>query len=61
MITEADEAATSKQTALENLEAQVNRRETQGIIAMYERAAWGCGASVRETEDVITGKKWRVL
>lgn len=57
-ITEADEAATDKATALSNLRAQVSQGETPAIIDMYERAAWGAGASVAETEEAI--KKGRV-
>jgi hypothetical protein len=52
-ITEADEAATSKATALENLRAQVASDESMGIVDMYERAAWGAGASVAETDAVL--------
>lgn len=52
-ITEADEAADSKERALENLRDQVAKRETVGVIAMYERAAWGAGASVQETEAIL--------
>jgi hypothetical protein len=52
-VTEADEAATDKHTALSNLTAQVSQGETPAIIDMYERAAWGVGASVLETESAI--------
>lgn len=52
-ITEADEAATSKGVALYNLRAQILHGETEGVIAMYERAAWRAGASVAETEQTI--------
>jgi len=52
-VSEADEAATDKSTALRNLESQVIRGETPAIIDMYERAAWGTGATVKETEEVI--------
>lgn len=52
-ITEADEAASDKETALRNLEAQVTQNETPAIIDMYERAAWKAGATVDETEAVI--------
>ena len=54
-VTEADEAATDKARALENLRWQVLRHEAVGIIAMYERAAWGAGASVQETEAILRG------
>lgn len=53
-VSEADEAATSKVRALANLRAQVERSETQGVIAMYERAAWRAGATVAETDVVLT-------
>ena len=57
-VSEADEAASDKQTALENLSAQVRRGETPAIIDMYERAAWGVGATVAETEAAIkAGRK----
>jgi hypothetical protein len=52
-VTEADEAATSKRVALDNLRAQLAKRETMGVVDMYERAAWGAGATVAETEAVI--------
>ncbi len=52
-ITEADEAATDKETALRNLESQVIKGETPAIIDMYERACWNVGATVGETEAVI--------
>jgi hypothetical protein len=52
-ITEADEAATDARTALDNLRAQLATQETQGVIAMYERAALGAGATVAETEAVF--------
>lgn len=54
-MTEADEAATSKQVALDNLRSMIAQKETQGVIAMYERAAWNAGASVRETEAIFKG------
>lgn len=52
-VTEADETAVDKETALYNLWAQVAMKETEGVIAMYERAAWGAGATVRETEEIL--------
>jgi len=52
-VSEADEAASDKETALRNLRSQVERGETPAIIDMYERAAWGVGATVKETEEVI--------
>jgi hypothetical protein len=52
-VSEADEAATDKETALRNLESQVRQGETPAIIDMYERAAWGVGATVAETEAAI--------
>lgn len=56
-IEEADEGAANKGQALANLAEQVRQCETQGVIAMYERAAWRAGATVGETERVIrTGK-----
>jgi hypothetical protein len=52
-ISEADEVAFTKKTALENLQDQVIKNESEGIVAMYERAAWRAGATVRETETTI--------
>jgi len=52
-VSEADEAATSKHVALENLREQVRKGETIGVVAMYERAAWAAGATVAETEEVL--------
>jgi hypothetical protein len=52
-ITEADEAATDKETALRNLFSQVVHDETMGVIAMYERAAWNAGATPGETDEII--------
>lgn len=49
-MTEADEAAKDKATALENLREQVQKRESAGVVDMYERAAWNAGATVEETE-----------
>lgn len=56
-ITEADEAASDKNQALDNLRSQVNKGETMGIVAMYERSAWHAGATVAETEAIIAGKE----
>ncbi len=53
-VTEADESATSKEAALRALEAQVMKNETHGIIAMYEMAALEAGATVAETEAIIS-------
>lgn len=50
MITEANEAASSKLTALENFAAQYAKDETMGVRAMYEQAAVCHGASFDETE-----------
>ena len=52
-VSEADEAATSKRVALDNLREQVRKGETLGVVAMYERAAWAAGATVAETERVL--------
>jgi hypothetical protein len=52
-VSEADEAASDKETALYNLTAQVIKGETPAVIDMYERAAWGVGATVAETEAAI--------
>lgn len=52
-VSEADEAASNKWTALENLKSQVVKGESYGVIDMYERAAWGAGATVKETEAAI--------
>jgi hypothetical protein len=57
VITEADEAATDKEIALRNLEDQIWNGETQGIIAMYERAAWSAGATVAETEAIFKARR----
>ena len=54
-ISEADEAATSKAAALDNLRSQVDRKETPAIVDMYERAAWDAGATVQETEEILRG------
>ena len=53
MITEADEAATSKAQALANLREQVIKGETMGVIDMYERAALTAGATYDEVEAVV--------
>lgn len=52
-FSEADEAATDKRAALDNLRSQLAKGETEGVIAMYERAAWGVGATKSETEAVF--------
>jgi hypothetical protein len=52
-ITEADEAATDKETALRNLEAQILRDETVGVIQMYEDAALNTGCTVAEVGAVF--------
>lgn len=59
-ITEADEVATMKDRALSNLRAQVMACESHGVIDMYERAAWGAGATVAETEAILNEAR-RVL
>lgn len=56
-MTEADEGATSKGRALMALEAQVLKDETMGIIQMYEDAALAAGATVAETEVIISRRK----
>ena len=54
MISEADEASrNNKEIALANLREQVIGRESMGIIDMYERAAWNCGATVAETDAIL--------
>lgn len=45
MMTEADESAKDKETALANLRHQIIQEETLGVIWMYERAAHRAGAS----------------
>jgi len=45
-VEEADEGATSKEAALRNLGDQVRRGEGPAVVDMYERAAWGAGATV---------------
>jgi hypothetical protein len=52
-VTEADEAARDKHEALQNLREQVLKSEAEGVVAMYERAAWNEGATADETEQVI--------
>jgi hypothetical protein len=52
-VSEADEAATTKERALSNLRAQVMQAEAMGVIDMYERAAWRAGATVSETEATV--------
>jgi hypothetical protein len=52
-ITEADEASSTRDEALERLRQIVLSGETMGVIGMYERAALNLGASVRETEAVL--------
>jgi hypothetical protein len=51
--TEADDGWPNKPTALAALRAQIAKRETAGVIDMYERAAWRAGASVAETEAIL--------
>jgi len=46
---EADEAA-QKGNPLDNLAYQVAVGETQGVIDMYERAAWRCGCSLEDID-----------
>jgi hypothetical protein len=53
MAKEEDEAATSKDVALRNLQDQLWKRESEGVIAMYERAAWKAGATTAETEALF--------
>ena len=52
-MTEADEAAKDKPTALANLREQVAKGESAGIVDMYERAAWNVGATVQETDAAM--------
>lgn len=52
-VTEADEAATTKERALENLRYQVTNGETMGVIAMYEQAAYNAGASYADIQTII--------
>lgn len=59
MVSEADEAATDKATALANLREQVAKGESMGVVAMYERAAWHAGASVVETEAAMKAGRER--
>lgn len=56
-ITEADESATSKQRAIENLKSQVYKGESVGVIDMYEQAALNSGASVQEIEQAMKEAK----
>lgn len=50
-ITEADEAANNKVVALSNLQEQIIKGETMGVISMYEQAAIDAGASEGELEQ----------
>ena len=52
-VSEADEGATDVPTALENLRFQIRQGESMAVVDMYERAAWGAGATVAETEAAI--------
>jgi hypothetical protein len=52
-ITEADEAAKNKVKALYNLQDQVIKEETMGVISMYEQAAIDAGASVHEVSQTM--------
>lgn len=52
-VSEADESATDKLTALANLREQAAKGETMGVVSMYELAAWKVGATPLETEDAI--------
>jgi len=58
-MTEADEAASSKAVALANLREQVEKRETAGVVAMYEVAAWNVGATVAETDAAMKAGRLR--
>lgn len=58
-VSEADEAATDKATALANLREQFEKGETHGVVAMYIQAAWNAGASVAETEQVLNDARKR--
>ena len=49
-ISEADEGFPSKEQALRALESLLGTDTSEGILAMYERAAWNAGATVVETE-----------
>lgn len=50
---EADEAAADRETALANLQEQIAKGETIGVLCMYETAAWRAGASVEQTEALF--------
>jgi hypothetical protein len=56
-ITEADESAADKATALRNLEWQVLSHQGQGLIDMFEFTALTCGATLDETEGVIAAAR----
>ncbi len=51
--TEANESATNKVQALQNLQTQIIKDETVGVISMYEQAAIDAGASVHEVLQTI--------
>lgn len=51
--TEADETAKNKVNALYNLQDQIIKNESMGVISMYEQAAIDAGASVQEVSQAI--------
>lgn len=53
MITEAMEAAGTKEEALANLAYQVKRGETLSVIGLYEQAAIFYGATPEECDLTI--------
>ena len=62
-ISEASESSPSKATALANIREQVERGETMGVVAMYERAAYQAGATVAEVCEATRKQRpriWRV-
>jgi hypothetical protein len=52
-FSEADESASSKELALQNLKEQLLRGETQGVIGMYQDAAMKAGATMEEINNVL--------
>ncbi len=51
--TEANEAASNKIQALQNLQTQIIKDETMGVISMYEQAAIDAGASTQEVSQTM--------
>jgi hypothetical protein len=59
MITEAEETAYGKESALTHLFSIVSAGESFGVVSMYEVAALNAGATMEETERTIRAAKER--